>query len=97
MNTDIHRLLDEAFAGIEMTPAAQDLKEEIRANLAAQVDELVAARLRPPKPHGRPSPISAMCARSRRPFRRPCAPRLGGADRPQPGAAEARLRGAPCC
>ncbi|MDQ4214430.1 permease prefix domain 1-containing protein [Microbacterium capsulatum] len=47
MNTDIHRLLDEAFAGIEMTPAAQDLKEEIRANLTAQVDELVAAGVAP--------------------------------------------------
>ncbi|GAA4486592.1 permease prefix domain 1-containing protein [Microbacterium panaciterrae] len=47
MNTDIHRLLDEAFAGIEMTPAAQDLKEEIRANLAAQVEELVAAGASP--------------------------------------------------
>ena len=40
MNTDIHRLLDGAFAGIEMTPDAQDLKEEIRANLVARVDEL---------------------------------------------------------
>jgi len=47
MNTDIHRLLDEAFAGIEMTPAAQDLKEEIRANLAAQVDERIAAGASP--------------------------------------------------
>ncbi|MBS1672666.1 MAG: hypothetical protein JSS74_01725 [Actinobacteria bacterium] len=47
MNTDIHRLLDEAFAGIEMTPAAQDLKEEVRANLAARVDELVAAGASP--------------------------------------------------
>lgn len=47
MNTDIHRLLDEAFAGIEMTPAAQDLKEEVRANLAARVDELVAAGVSP--------------------------------------------------
>ncbi len=47
MNTDIHRLLDEAFAGIEMTPAAQDLKEEIRANVAAQVDDLVAAGVSP--------------------------------------------------
>ena len=28
MSTDIHRLLDEAFAGVEMTPDAQDLKEE---------------------------------------------------------------------
>jgi MFS family permease len=40
MNTDIHRLLDEAFAGVEMTPEAQDLKEEVRANLIARVDEL---------------------------------------------------------
>lgn len=47
MNTDLHRLLDEAFAGIEMTPAAQDLKEEIRANLTARVDDLVAAGTSP--------------------------------------------------
>ena len=43
MSTDIHRLLDEAFAGVEMTPDAQDLKEEIRANLVARVDELEAS------------------------------------------------------
>lgn len=42
MNTEIHRLLDEAFAGVEMTPETQDLKEEIRANLVARVDELEA-------------------------------------------------------
>jgi len=40
MNSDIHRLLDEAFAGIEMTPDAQDLKEEVRANLVARTAEL---------------------------------------------------------
>src|SRR6478736_4975535 len=40
---DIHRLLDEAFAGIEMTPDAQDLKEEVRANLVARTAELEAA------------------------------------------------------
>lgn len=40
MNTDIHRLLDEAFSGVEMTPDAQDLKEEVRANLVARVDDL---------------------------------------------------------
>ena len=40
MTSDIHRLLDEAFAGVEMTPDAQDLKEEVRANLVARVDEL---------------------------------------------------------
>ena len=43
MNSDIHRLLDEAFAGIEMTPDAQDLKEEVRANLVARAAELEAA------------------------------------------------------
>jgi hypothetical protein len=47
MSTDIHRLLDEAFAGIEMTPDAQDLKEEVRANLVARVAELEASG-RPP-------------------------------------------------
>ncbi|WP_144126931.1 permease prefix domain 1-containing protein [Catellatospora sichuanensis] len=40
---DLHRLLDAAFAGVEMTPDAQDLKEEIRANLLARVAELEAA------------------------------------------------------
>lgn len=47
MTTDIHRLLDEAFAGIPMTPAVQDLKEEIRANLVARVTELIAAGTAP--------------------------------------------------
>lgn len=41
-NTDIHRLLDEAFGGITMTPDAQDLKEEVRANLIARAAELEA-------------------------------------------------------
>jgi hypothetical protein len=41
--TTIHRLLDEAFAGIEPTPEVQDLKEEIRANLVARASELEAA------------------------------------------------------
>jgi hypothetical protein len=39
--SNIHRYLDEAFAGITMTPEIQDLKEEIRGNLAARVNELV--------------------------------------------------------
>lgn len=39
---DIHRLLDEAFAGVDMTPDAQDLKEEVRANLLARIAELEA-------------------------------------------------------
>lgn len=42
-NTDIHRLLDEAFRGVTMTPDAQDLKEEVRANLLARAAELEAA------------------------------------------------------
>lgn len=42
-NSSIHRHLDEAFAGIAMTPEIQDLKEEIRGNLASRVDELTAA------------------------------------------------------
>jgi hypothetical protein len=40
---DIHRLLDQAFAGVDMTADAQDLKEEVRANLVARVSELEAA------------------------------------------------------
>lgn len=40
---DLHRLLDEAFAGVEMTPESQDLKEEIRTNLVARVADLEAA------------------------------------------------------
>ncbi len=36
----IHRLLDEAFAGVEMTAEARDLKEEMRSNLVARVAEL---------------------------------------------------------
>lgn len=40
---DIHRLLDDAFAGVDPTPDAQDLKEEVRANLVARVAELEAS------------------------------------------------------
>ena len=47
MNTDIHRRLDEAFAGVDMTPEAQDLKEEVRANLVARVAELEASGIAP--------------------------------------------------
>lgn len=39
---DLHRLLDEAFAGVVMTPDAQDLKEEMRANLIARAGEFEA-------------------------------------------------------
>ncbi|MBD8022441.1 permease prefix domain 1-containing protein [Microbacterium gallinarum] len=42
-NTDIHRLLDEAFRSIDMTADAQDLKEEMRANLLARAAELEEA------------------------------------------------------
>ncbi|UOE44907.1 permease prefix domain 1-containing protein [Agromyces larvae] len=48
MATDnIHRLLDEAFAGIASTPDVQDLKEEMRSNLVARVAELEAAGIPP--------------------------------------------------
>ncbi|MEU1971146.1 permease prefix domain 1-containing protein [Microbacterium sp. NPDC019599] len=47
MNTDIHRLLDEAFREVAMTPDAQDLKEEVRANLVARVEELEATGVAP--------------------------------------------------
>jgi MFS family permease len=40
--TTIHRLLDEAFSGIDPTPEVQDLKEEIRANLQSRAAELEA-------------------------------------------------------
>lgn len=43
MNTSIHRYLDDAFAGIELTPDIQDLKEELRGSLAARADELQAS------------------------------------------------------
>ncbi|BFU45348.1 permease prefix domain 1-containing protein [Krasilnikovia sp. MM14-A1004] len=42
---DVHRLLDQAFAGVEMTTEQQDLKEEVRANLVARVAELRAGGL----------------------------------------------------
>ena len=47
MNPHIHRLLDEAFAGIAVTPDTQDLKEEVRTNLLARVNELEAAGAAP--------------------------------------------------
>jgi len=46
---DIHRLLDEAFAGIDVTPEIQDLKEEMRANLVARTAELEGEGLAPPE------------------------------------------------
>jgi hypothetical protein len=46
---DIHRLLDEAFAGIEVTPEIQDLKEEMRANLVARAAELESTGMAPPE------------------------------------------------
>lgn len=46
-NLHVHRLLDEAFAGIQMTPDRQDLKEEMRANLVARVAELEATGVTP--------------------------------------------------
>ncbi|GEL95897.1 permease prefix domain 1-containing protein [Cellulomonas composti] len=43
----VHRLLDDAFAGVDLTPEVQDLKEEIRANLEARALELQAAGVAP--------------------------------------------------
>ncbi len=46
-STDLHRLLDHAFDGVEMTPESQDLKEEIRDNLLFRVAELEASGVEP--------------------------------------------------
>jgi hypothetical protein len=43
----IHRLLDQAYSGVEMTPEAQDLKEEMRADLTVRAAELEASGLSP--------------------------------------------------
>lgn len=45
--TTVHRLLDDAFAGVEPSPEVQDLKEEIRANLEARAAELQAGGAAP--------------------------------------------------
>ncbi|MGW8567802.1 permease prefix domain 1-containing protein [Isoptericola sp. NPDC055881] len=45
--TTVHRLLDDAFAGVEPSPEVQDLKEEIRANLEARAAELQAGGVTP--------------------------------------------------
>ena len=45
--TTVHRLLDDAFAGVEPSPEVQDLKEEIRANLEARAAELQASGVAP--------------------------------------------------
>lgn len=46
MNT-VHRLLDEAFAGVEVTPELADLKEEMRADLMARAADLEAGGISP--------------------------------------------------
>lgn len=40
--SNVHRLLDEAIAGIPLTPEVQDLKEELRSSLVSRVAELTA-------------------------------------------------------
>ena len=47
-SSSIHRHLDAVFADVPMTPEAQDLKEEIRGNLAARVSELEASAVASP-------------------------------------------------
>jgi MFS family permease len=44
---NIHRYLDDAFADLPRTPENQDLKEEIRGNLASRVAELEATGTKP--------------------------------------------------
>ncbi|MRG58870.1 hypothetical protein GE115_03140 [Agromyces sp. CFH 90414] len=44
---DIHRLLDEAFAGRTLTPDLQDLKEELRDSLLSRSAELEQAGVSP--------------------------------------------------
>jgi MFS family permease len=46
-STNIHRYLDDAFADLPRTPENQDLKEEIRGNLASRVAELESAGAKP--------------------------------------------------
>jgi hypothetical protein len=46
-NTNIHRYLDDTFAELPHTPENQDLKEEIRGNLAARVAELESEGAKP--------------------------------------------------
>jgi len=46
-NLTIHRLLDDAFAGVPGTPAVRDFKEELRANLVPRVEELESGGLSP--------------------------------------------------
>lgn len=48
-HSHVHRLLDEAFAGIDMTPETQDLKEELRSSLVARVAELADAGVPDPE------------------------------------------------
>ncbi len=48
-HSTIHRHLDALFADIPLTPEAQDLKEEMRANLSARVAEFEADGLSPAK------------------------------------------------
>ena len=45
--SNVHRLLDEAFAGVPQTPELQDLKEEIRTSLVDRAAELQAAGATP--------------------------------------------------
>lgn len=49
ITTSIHRLLDEAFAGVPVTAESQDLKEELRGSLAARAAELEDKGLTPAK------------------------------------------------
>ena len=60
----IHRLLDTAFAGVEMTTETQDLKEEMRADLVVRVAELESPASPPRRPRGARSANSVTSHRS---------------------------------
>ena len=99
-SSDIHRLLDEAFAGVTMTPELQDLKEELRGNLAARSAELQAkgsdaasaARTAVAELGSIPELIAYGRGRRRHPALARSRGRRGRA--PAPREAAARLRGA---
>ncbi len=81
----VHRILDHAFAGVELTPEVQDLKEEIRANLIARVAELESL--------GRPADDAVRTAVQEVGDLRAVVAEVAGATAPDPGlwAAHERL------
>ncbi|SKC40253.1 permease prefix domain 1-containing protein [Krasilnikoviella flava] len=83
--TTVHRLLDEAFAGVEPSLEVQDLKEEIRANLEARAAELQAGGAAPDEAARRAfdelGDLSGLVADAAGAPHEPDAPRSGRAPR----------------